>query len=48
MVPKISFQTSWEISLPIGRKNLTHADRGEGGVAKNLTFADGGGGGGQK
>ena len=30
------------------RKNLTHADRGEGGVHKNLTFADGGGGGGSK
>ena len=28
------------------RKNLTHADRGEGGDNKNLTFADGGEGGG--
>ena len=27
-------------------KNLTRADRGEGGGHKNLTFADGGGGGG--
>ena len=41
------FLTKWKISLRIGgrRKNLTHADRGEGGVHKNLTFADVGDGG---
>ena len=29
------------VCLGGGRKNLTHADRREGGIHKNLTFADG-------